>query len=82
MDTLARAVEVVSKIQGQTCPTWSHFIQDKLNLSFPLTGTNVKLIKFYIIITSSHVALKTVWILISWLLKKPADLDIHCFQES
>ena len=30
---------------------------------------------------SSHVALKTVWILISWLLQKPADLDLHCFQE-
>ena len=26
---------------------------------------------------SSHVALKTVWILIRWLLKKPADLDLH-----
>ena len=22
------------------------------------------------------------WILISWLLKKPADLDLHCFQLS
>ena len=22
---------------------------------------------------------KTVWILISWLLMKPADLDLHCF---
>ena len=30
---------------------------------------------------SSHVALKTVWILISWLLKKPADLDLHCLQK-
>ena len=29
---------------------------------------------------SSHLALKTVWILISWL-QKPADLDLHCFQE-
>ena len=29
---------------------------------------------------SSHVALKTVWILISWLLQKPADLDLHCLQ--
>ena len=26
---------------------------------------------------SSHLALKTVWILI----KKPADLDLHCLQE-
>ena len=31
---------------------------------------------------SSHVALKTLWILISWLLQKPADLDLHCLQES
>ena len=30
---------------------------------------------------SPHLALKTVWILISWLLLKPADLDLHCFQE-
>ena len=30
---------------------------------------------------SSHLALKTVWILISWLLQKPADLDLHCLQE-
>ena len=29
----------------------------------------------------SHLALKTVWILISWRLKKPADLDLHCLQE-
>ena len=28
------------------------------------------------------VALKTVWILISWLLQKPADLDLHGLQES
>ena len=35
-----------------------------------------------LIIKSSHVALKTVWIQISWLLKKPADLDLHCLQES
>ena len=30
---------------------------------------------------SSHLALKTVWILISWLLPKTANLDLHCFQE-
>ena len=30
---------------------------------------------------SSHVELKTVWILIKRLLKKPADLDLHCLQE-
>ena len=37
---------------------------------------------FRLIIMSSHVALKTVWILISWILQKPADLDPHCLQES
>ena len=36
---------------------------------------------FRLIITSSHLALKTAWILISWLLQKPADLDLHCLQE-
>ena len=30
---------------------------------------------------SSHLALKTVWILIRWLRQKPADLDLHCLQE-
>ena len=30
---------------------------------------------------SSHLALKTVLILINWLLKKPADLNLHCLQE-
>ena len=30
---------------------------------------------------SSHLALKTVCVLISWLLQKPADLDLHCLQE-
>ena len=30
---------------------------------------------------SSHLALNTVWILISWLLQKPADLDLDCLQE-
>ena len=37
---------------------------------------------FGLIIMSSHDALKTALILISWLLKKPADLDLHCLQES
>ena len=37
---------------------------------------------FWLIITSSHVVLKKVWILISWLLQKPADLNLHCLQES
>ena len=35
---------------------------------------------FCLINMSLHVALKTVWILISWLLQKPADLDLHCLQ--
>ena len=30
---------------------------------------------------SSHLALKIVWILISWLLQKPADLDLYSLQE-
>ena len=34
-----------------------------------------------LIITSSNVALKTVWIQISLLSKKPADLDLHCLQD-
>ena len=29
---------------------------------------------------SSHAVLKTVWILISWLLQKSADLEQHCLQ--
>ena len=30
---------------------------------------------------SSHLSLKTVWILISWPLQKPADQDPYCLQE-
>ena len=29
---------------------------------------------------SSHVALKTMWILINWLLQKPADLNLHVYK--
>ena len=29
---------------------------------------------------SSQIALKTVWILISWLLQKPTDLDLQCLR--
>ena len=29
-----------------------------------------------------HVVWKASWILISWLLQKPADLDLHCFHLS
>ena len=81
---LPRAVE----IPCPTCPTWSHFIQDKLKISIYLSLDKckicIKLIKFCISYfgLSSHVALKAVWILISWLLKKPADLELHCLQES
>ena len=28
-----------------------------------------------------HSVVKKVWILISWLHQKPADLDLHCFQK-
>ena len=34
-----------------------------------------------IIITSSHLALKTVRVLFSWLLQQPADWDLHSLQE-
>ena len=75
----ARAVE----IPYPTCPTWSHFIQGKLKITIHLSLDKCK-ICIKLIIMSSHVALKTVWILISWLLQKPADLDLHsvCLQES
>ena len=36
-------------------------------------------ISYSISIMNSHVVCKTVWILISWLLKKPADLDLLWF---
>ena len=47
---------------------------------------HIKLIKFCIsyfllIITSSHLVLKTVWILFSWHLQKSPDKDLHCLQE-
>ena len=81
-----RAVE----IPCPTCTTWSRFIQDKLKISIYLSLDKYKMYKvnvilnimFWLIITSSHITLKTLWILISWLLKKPADLDLHCLQES
>ena len=73
--------ENIMQIPCSTCPTWSHFIQDKLKISIYLSLDKCK-ICIKLIIMSSHVALKTVWILISWLLQKPADLDLHCLQES
>ena len=45
-------------------------------------GNKILYFIFWLIIMSSHVALKMVWILISWLLQKPADLELHCLQES
>ena len=68
--TCIRAVE----IPCPTCPTWSHFIQDKLKISMYLSLDKCKIcinflyFIFLLIIKSSHVALKIVWILISWLL--------------
>ena len=65
-----------------TCPTWSHFIQDKLEISIYLSWDKYKesLCNFVyhigLIILNFHVIWKTVWILISWLLK-PADLDLQ-----
>ena len=84
---LHRAVE----IPCPTCPTWSHFIQDKLKISIYLSSNKCKFFYkvnkilyfiFRLIVMSSHVALRTLWIPISWLLQKPADLDLHCLQES
>ena len=77
-----RAVE----IPCPTCPTWSHFIQDKLKISIYLSLDKCKICYkvnkilyfiFWFIILSSHVALKTVWVLISWLLLKSWTLDIQ-----
>ena len=51
----------------------SHFIQDKFKI--PIASLNkVNAILFFIVTTKR--------ILIIWLLKKPADPDLHCFQWS
>ena len=79
---LSRGVE----IPCSTCPTWYHFIHDKLKNLFTCPGTSLKKVNaiqycnlLSIIINSQcHVVWKTEWILISWLLTKPADLDLHC----
>ena len=88
-DFFVKAVHILLMIVGRaveipcsTCPTWSLFIQDKLKISIYLTSTNVLSYTtlyfiFRLFITSSHLALKTVWIL----LQKPADLDLHFLQE-
>ena len=79
------------EIPCPTCPTWSQFIQDKSKISIYLSLDKYKFMFkvntilhfiFCLIITSSYVAMKTVWILISWLLQKPADLDLHRLKES
>ena len=36
----------------------------------------------FIINMDSFCGFKTVYILISWIQKKPADLDLHCFQNN
>ena len=78
---------------GNTMPNLSDLVpfQDKLKISIYLSLDKCKIchqvnkILYFIIrliIMSSHVALKTVWILNSWLHQKPADLDLHFLQES
>ena len=53
----------------------------KFLFTCPWSSTNVFKVNtilyfiFWLIITSSHLALKT------WILKKPADLDLHCLPE-
>ena len=55
----------------------------KFHFTCPMYKVNTILyFIFWFIVMSSLVALKAVWILISWLLQKPADLDLHCLQES
>ena len=85
--TCSRTVE----IPCPTCSTWPQFIQDKLKISiylfldkykFMFKVNTILYFIFWLIITSSYVAMKTVWILISWLLQKPADLDLHRLQDS
>ena len=60
------------EIPCPTCPTWSHFIQDKLKIFIYLSLDKykcIKLIQFCIsyfdkLLWTQYVALKTVWILI------------------
>ena len=80
-------LELINTIPGTVeipCPTWSHFFRTSRKFPFtcPWTSTMYKCntnlyFLLWLIITSSHLALKTVWILISWLLQKPADLDLE-----
>ena len=84
---LIRAVE----IPCPNCPTRSHFIKDKLKFSIYMSLDKCKICYkvnkilhfiFWLITMSSPVALKTMWILISWLLQKPADLDLHLYYQT
>ena len=73
------------KIPCRTRPTWSHFIQDKLKLIFTCPWTNIKKVNsilYFDFFMNSLVVKKAVWILSSWLLKKLADGDLHCLQNS
>ena len=47
-----------------------------------MSGDKYKVNVILYFILNLHAVWKTLWILISWLLKKPADLDLHCFQLS
>ena len=64
------------------CPTRSNFIQDKLEIyiwtSIKEVINTILYFVFRLIYLNLYVIQKSVWILISWLLKKPADLDLHC----
>ena len=73
-----RAVE----IPNPTCPTWPHFIQDKLKISIYLSLDKCKIcykvnkilyFVFWLIIMSENSVDPD---------QKPADLDLHCLQES
>ena len=58
--------------QADLRPRWAHMSQRFTLSSFGL----------HIVVNTcrSHTLRQTVQILISWLLKKPADLDLHCFK--
>ena len=71
------------EIPCPTCPTWSHFIPDKLKIYIYLSLDKYKCL-FHILINYyySHLALKTVWILdLHCLQEKPAAQDPYCLQE-
>ena len=65
------------------CQTWAIFIQAKLEISIIYSSWD-KFKESYVFesysikMMDSHVVRKAVWIMISWLFKKPADLNLHC----